>query len=333
VDVAAAVVLRPGGEFLLTQRPAGKVYAGYWEFPGGKIEPGEPAAQALVRELDEELGIHVTRAYPWITREYVYAHAHVCLNFFRVVAFDGEPAAREGQALSWQSLRSLSVVPVLPANGPILRSLALPPVLAITDATDRGESMLLAGLDGALDRGLRMVMVREKQMPSQRLEALITAVAARCRRKHAIVVVNAENPGMKHAGVDGVHLTAASLMRSTARPELAEPGWCGASCHNERELAHAAALGLDYVALGPVSATASHPMAQPLGWRRFTQLIERYPVPVYALGGMRVDDLSTACSAGAHGVAMIRGAWTAPSGQSFPSDWPVSGAASECGTR
>src|SRR3990170_3749694 len=95
LEVAAAVILRADGKFLLAQRPAKKVYAGYWEFPGGKIENGESAEQAMKRELHEELGIDVERAYPWITRDYDYAHAAVRLRFFRVVAWRGEPHGRE----------------------------------------------------------------------------------------------------------------------------------------------------------------------------------------------------------------------------------------------
>src|SRR5947199_6567145 len=85
IEVAAAVIQRPDGRFLLAQRPPGKVYAGYWEFPGGKVEPGELAERALARELHEELGIDVRSSYPWITREFVYPHGHVRLNFYRVL--------------------------------------------------------------------------------------------------------------------------------------------------------------------------------------------------------------------------------------------------------
>src|SRR5206468_2527422 len=84
VRVAAAVIMRHDGCVLLAQRPAGKPYAGYWEFPGGKLEIGESALAALERELHEELGITVTRAVPWMTQEFVYPHAHVELDFFRV---------------------------------------------------------------------------------------------------------------------------------------------------------------------------------------------------------------------------------------------------------
>src|SRR5215510_16045607 len=97
VEVVAAVITRPDGSFLLGQRPAGKVYAGYWEFPGGKVEPGESAPAALKRELHEELGIQVERAYPWLTRDYDYEHAAVRLRFYRVLDWSGTLHGRENQ--------------------------------------------------------------------------------------------------------------------------------------------------------------------------------------------------------------------------------------------
>jgi 8-oxo-dGTP diphosphatase len=201
-------------------------------------------------------------------------------------------------------------------------------VLAITDAAARGEQTLLARLDAALERGLRMVMVREKQMPEGRRRMLTEEILTRCRRRGAIVVLNSDVASVTNVA-DGVHLTAAALMRLSERPGSSGiPLWWGASCHDERELARAAELQLDYVVLGPVQPTESHPAAEPMGWERFAQLVQGYPLPVYALGGMRLGDLATACTAGAHGVAMIRGAWSPAPDQSFPSDWPGSGSVS-----
>jgi len=122
VRVAAAVLLRRDGKVLLAQRLPGKPYPGYWEFPGGKLEGSESARDALVRELAEELGIEVTRAAPWLTQRFVYPHAHVELNFFRVFAWDGEPHGRDGQAITWQTPGVFDVEPLLPANAPVLRA-------------------------------------------------------------------------------------------------------------------------------------------------------------------------------------------------------------------
>src|SRR5512140_2019618 len=118
IEVVAAVIFNDRDEFLLAQRPAGKVYAGYWEFPGGKVENGETSTAALKRELDEELGIDVVTAWPWLTRDYDYSHAAVRLRFFRVIKWSGKPHGRERQQLAWQSVHNITVAPLLPANGP-----------------------------------------------------------------------------------------------------------------------------------------------------------------------------------------------------------------------
>jgi 8-oxo-dGTP diphosphatase len=321
VEVAAAVILRPDDRFLLTQRPAGKAYAGFWEFPGGKVERGEPARAALSRELREELGIEVTRACPWITQEYVYPHARVRLNFFRVLGWEGEPCSREAQALSWQRRGALGVSPLLPANAPVLRALSLPPVLAITDASERGEPTQLERVEAALERGLRMVMVREKQMSRARLLNFTAEVLHRCNRVGALVLVNGDEALARASGANGVHLTSAQLLLSTRRPDLP---WCGASCHDQRELERAATLGVDYVVLGPVLKTPSHADMHPMGWKSFEQMVHGYALPVYALGGMTLQHLGAAYGAGAQGVAMVRGAWETGPDQPFPSGWSAS---------
>ncbi len=120
VQVAVGVLFLPDGRFLLTTRPAGKVYAGHWEFPGGKLEPGETIAQALARELHEELGIDIDDCTLWKTEQVDYPHAWVQLNFCRVTRWRGELQMREGQAFSWQGL-PVQVEPVLPGTWPVLR--------------------------------------------------------------------------------------------------------------------------------------------------------------------------------------------------------------------
>src|SRR6267143_787313 len=244
VDVAVAVLIRSDGAALLAQRPASKVYSGYWEFPGGKIEPGEPVAEALRREIREELGIEIERAYPWITRVFSYPHAKVRLHFYRVYSWRGEPRAIEHRAIAWQRPDAIELDPLLPANGPVIRNLMLPSEYAITRA--------------------------------------------------------------REVGADGVHLTAEQLRSAPARPDFP---WCGASCHSSEELRRAEALGVDFVVLGPVRATPSHPDAVPLGWERFREIAAGAAVPVYALGGIVTRDLEQALHCGAHGIAMVRGSW------------------------
>ncbi len=119
VDVAVGVLIRPDGQFLLTSRPAGKVYEGYWEFPGGKLEAGETVEQALRRELQEEIGITIGPAHPWRTELVDYPHALVRLNFCKVFDWTGELHMKEGQRYAWQGL-PVQVEPVLPGTVPVL---------------------------------------------------------------------------------------------------------------------------------------------------------------------------------------------------------------------
>ncbi len=119
VDVAVGVLINADGDFLLTSRPAGKVFAGYWEFPGGKLEAGESVAQALARELHEELGIEIGTAHPWKVELMDYPHARVRLHFCKVFEWRGAFEMREQQAMAWQTL-PVQVFPVLPGTIPVL---------------------------------------------------------------------------------------------------------------------------------------------------------------------------------------------------------------------
>lgn len=306
IEVAAAVIYRDDGKFLLAQRPAGKVYAGFWEFPGGKIESGESASRALTRELHEELGIDVERAYPWITRDYDYEHAAVRLRFFRVTGWHGVPHGREQQSFAWQSTRDMTVAPVLPANGPVLRALDLPDVYGISNVAELGEQDYLNRLEHALQRGLRLVQIREKQLAQDRLHYLAARIIKLARGYDAKVLLNGSAELAGEVGADGVHFSATQLMQSRARPPV---GLVGASCHDPTELARAVEIDADFVVLGPVLPTPSHPGSPGTGWGKFSTLILDYPLPVYALGGMRKGHLERAWQAGAHGIAMMRGAW------------------------
>ncbi|MDB5963870.1 MAG: 8-oxo-dGTPase [Polaromonas sp.] len=119
VEVAVGVLLRPDGDFLLTSRPAGKVYEGYWEFPGGKLEAGETVEQALRRELHEEIGVTIASVHAWKTEMVDYPHALVRLHFCKVFEWTGALQMREGQSYAWQSL-PVQVQPVLPGAIPVL---------------------------------------------------------------------------------------------------------------------------------------------------------------------------------------------------------------------
>lgn len=303
-EVAAAVIERPG-EFLLAQRPQGKPYPGYWEFPGGKIEAGEDARAALARELREELGIEVRESTPWITRVYAYTHATVRLHFFRVIEWQGEPRPLEDQAIRWQRVEAPDVSPMLPANAPVLAALALPAIMVVSNCTELGVDGWIGKLAQRVIDEKVLVQIREKQCNAQQAQHILSRALARAQPFGSRVVVNSDCGAFPQCG--GVHLTSKALMQAAARPAGT---LVGASCHDERELDQAEKIGVDYAVVGPVKATASHPGATPLGWERFGQLVLGRSMPVYAIGGLKRSDLAEARRHGAHGVALRSFAFT-----------------------
>jgi len=316
VEVAAAVLQRPDGSFLLAQRPPGKIWAGYWEFPGGKIESGETPYHALVRELREELGIEVETAYPWITRVFDYPHATVRLNFFRVTEWRGELHPHEGQEFAWQANppqppfakggSGCAVSPMLPANAAILRALELPYLYGISNVAELGVEEFLRRLERALGNGLRLVQLREKHLPRDELRELVRRVTALVHAHGARVLLNGDVALAQEIGADGVQLTATQLAGLRERPAV---DWCAASCHNAEELRRAEALGCDFALLSPVLPTLSHPGAPHLGWENFAAIAAGSSIPVYALGGLMPGDMQTAWQHGAHGISLLRQAW------------------------
>jgi 8-oxo-dGTP diphosphatase len=306
IEVSAAVLQRTDGTFLLAQRPSDKIWAGYWEFPGGKIEQGETPYDALVRELKEELGVTVQYAFPWLTRVFAYPHAIVRLHFFRVTAWTGELHPHEGQQFSWQYPSEVIVDPVLPANAPILRALELPTLYAISNAAELGVELFLTRLQARLNEGLRLVQLREKDLSRDAFCELSLRVVAMAHLHGAKVLLNADVEMVHEVGADGVHLTSTQLGQLKERPAI---NWCGASCHTADELRSAEALGCDFALLSPVLPTQSHPGAPHLGWENFASIAAGSTIPVYALGGLKQEDMQIAWQHGAHGIALLRQAW------------------------
>lgn len=306
VDVAAGILQHADGRFLLASRPAGKVYAGYWEFPGGKLEAGETAKQALVRELHEEMGITVTAATPWIVQTFSYPHATVRLHFFRVTGWQGDPHPRENQSFAWQYPGKLNVSPILPANGPILRGLAQPAIIAFSNAAELGTDTFLQRLDARLTEGPLRLILREPQLDTHAYRKLAEQV--RSRMKQGTLLLHRDVNLACEIEADGVHLPAREILQLKQRPRSLD--WIGASVHNAAELATASKLGLDYAVLGHVAATRSHPDLPPLGWEGFRQLVDQgWPLPVYAIGGMTRQDIEHSILCGGQGIAMLRAFW------------------------
>lgn len=302
IDVAAGVLTDRAGRVLLIRRLPGTHLAGRWEFPGGKLEPGETIAQALTRELREELGIAVLASAPLISIPWQYPEHAVRLHALRVLDWRGEPQAREGHPLRWVAPGDFAIAAMPPADAPIVTALRLPSLYAIA-TTDRLPGGLPART-GALPRATALVQLRMPGVGREEVRRVAGAWLGRDPSLRTRLLINHELGLARELGV-GVQLRAAQLPGLRQRP-LPADAWVGASCHDPGELELATRLGVDFATLSPVRATASHPAGVPLGWDGFATMAADARIPVYALGGLAPADLERARAAGAQGVAGIR---------------------------
>jgi 8-oxo-dGTP diphosphatase len=311
----AVGVLRRAGEILLTRRLEGTHLAGYWEFPGGKFEPGESAQQALGRELREELGITAPVAAPLIRHRHTYPTRDVVLHTFEVTAWQGEPRGLQGQALRWLPADRIDPAQLPPADGPLLSAARLPDLYAISgDFSDQAD--FLRRVERLIAGGVRLLCLRCPDLEPGAYRALATAVLARARPAGMQVLLHGAADWLTELAAElgaGRHLPARAVAGLDRRP-LPAGAWCAASCHDATELAQAARIGCDFAVLSPVAVTASHPERPPLGWAQFAALVDGAALPVFALGGMQPELARTAREHGGQGVAVMRGVWNLAGG-------------------
>jgi 8-oxo-dGTP diphosphatase len=319
IHVVAGVLSDKAGQVLIARRAAGTHQGGLWEFPGGKLEPGETPSAGLRRELREELGIKVLTSRRLIEVEHDYGDRPVRLDVHRVLSYQGQPQGCEGQPLAWRDPRHLDPADFPAADRPVITALKLPAVYTITpenapDPRDPRQAAHTArfftALEDSIQQGAGLVQLRAPALDDQAYHALAQEVAPRCQARGALLILH-RDPTLfaEPLPVAGFHLSAARLhgLTQAQRPSA---GLLGASCHNAEDLARATALQLDYAFLSPVKPTLSHPGAPPLGWETFAALVRPAGLPVYALGGVGPDDLADAWTHGAQGIAGIRGLWS-----------------------
>ena len=247
--VAVGVLLREDGRVLLADRPTGKPYAGYWEFPGGKIEADEPVARALERELHEELGIEIGPSAPWVTFEFDYPHAFVELQFRLVRRWRGRPCGREGQRLRFVDPAGQLPRPLLPAAVPALRWLLLPrTVLVLTPRQAATEGSASAANGTTSDREEPIIVVDGGGFEENR------SAAARVLRssagKRSLVTAGARRRNA--AGRDGAVMDLRAL---DAGRDFG--GWRGAWVDSDQDLRLASSRGCDFVLARSEAAVAA----------------------------------------------------------------------------
>jgi 8-oxo-dGTP diphosphatase len=308
IHVAAGAIEDARGRILIAKRPRHVHQGGLWEFPGGKLEPGETCVDGLKRELREELGIRVLNHRPLIRIHHDYGDRRILLEVHRVSRFEGDPEGVEEQPLAWVHPLDMDPLVFPAADRPIISALRLPSLYLITGPDPRNPPLFLARLRMALESGVRLVQLRAHMLADRSYAELARQAHGLCEAHDARLLLNRDPEIVGDLPCHGLHLTAARLAALKQRP-VGEGSWLGASCHNARDLKRAAELGLDYALLSPVQVTATHPRAEPMGWTGFADLADRAALPVYALGGLTPADLDVAIGHGAQGVAAIRGLW------------------------
>lgn len=307
IHVAAAVIRDRRGHILIARRPDDKHLGGLWEFPGGKVEPGEPVADALARELHEELGIRVTSACPLIRIPHHYPDKSVLLDVWQVDGFDGEAHGAEGQPVCWVAPEELDDYAFPAANTPIVAAARLPERLLITGAAST-PAEYCERVKGALEQGINRVMLRAKTLSEDEFAILYQTLLQLCRQKGACLGMNASLEQANALGAEHLHLTSERLQALVSRREF-NGRWLSASCHDAEQIRVAQDKGVDFITLSPVQPTSSHPGGPVLGWARFAELVAECTLPVYALGGMAEVDLAQSREHGAQGIAAISAWW------------------------
>ena len=324
VHVAVAVILNASGEVCISLRHENAHQGGLWEFPGGKVESNETVACALAREIKEELGIEIIQSRPLITIEHSYVDKKVCLHVHKVTRFQGMAVGAEGQQVIWVGLSQLSEYAFPEANFAIIKALQLPDRYLITgkfiDLNDFDNK-----LTNALNNNIKLVQLRLKDgcvKDASQAQRIVEHASNLCQQKDAMLMLNLSernlsNVKLSDVSFSGFHVdsrtlrTLSSLRAIPTRASLSanKEIMLSASCHNMQELVRAQQLKADFVVLSPVQITASHPEMLPLGWQKFSKMVEKISVPVYALGGVSENDMDVSWSHGAQGVAAISAYW------------------------
>ena len=312
IHVVAGVITDARGRILLARRTEGRDLAGLWEFPGGKVDPGETPEQALVRELREELGIDARVGDAVIVVPQQYPHKRLRLDVRRIDAWNGTVKGLDGQALVWVPPHKLASYGMPDADRPVVAALRDPEHYLVTPEPD-DDMRWLSALRETFDAGERRVQLRAPMFAASdpvRWRKLVERAASHAHDTGVDLLINSDIALAESLGI-GVHLRASQLRTLSSRPlPLAQR--VIASCHDPEELRFAQTLGCDAAVLGPVLATASHPGEPGLGWQAFAEMREQVALPIYAIGGMTRNHVEVARSHGAQGIAAIRDLWPMP---------------------
>lgn len=307
IHVVAGIIKNHQNDVLIAKRHQHLDQGGLWEFPGGKREPGESSARALLRELEEEIGVTVERILPFSQITHEYANKIVTLEFFEVTNWMGTPLGKEGQEVRWVGQSNLHQYAFPEANDIVLKALKFPRLMLVTPECD-DEDKFIEGVRRCLSIGIACVQLRCTQCSRAKYRRIAERLTGLLQQFKAQLILNTAPEMLVDFPHAGLHLSSQMLVELTERPcDLSRP--LTSVCHNHSELQKAHAINVDAVLVSPIRSTASHPQATPIGWQECANLSALARVPVFGLGGLTSADLPTAVASGCYGIAAIRGFW------------------------
>lgn len=311
LHVVAAVIYNGDDRVFLSRRPSYVDQGGLWEFPGGKLHAHETSLEALKRELQEELGIQVHRASPLIKVTHEYSDKRILLDVWEVRDFSGDPYGAEGQVVRWVPHVELARYHFPSANDAVVKAVMLPHALMVTE-DDKDDARFRERLEASLaEHSPELVRLRASSLSADEYQARVPVaaeLAAKAGAKlvigHHLCDIEALSTLVEQHNLAGVQLTEAQLLGCSQRV-LPANRWQGASAHSCEALEHAEAIECDFAVLGTVLPSASHPDADAIYWNGLQRRLDDINIPVFAIGGMALNDIDRARAIGAQGIAAI----------------------------
>ena len=311
VHVAVAVIKNNEGQYFIAKRSQESHQGGLWEFPGGKVEKNETVFDALKRELFEEIGITLIKATPLIQINHDYDDKSVYLDVFNIDNFTEDAFGKEGQEIRWIDKSAFSFYEFPAANIPIINAIQLPDKYMITGKFS-DENDLLYRIQNSINNGIQLIQFRAQNLEEELYFKYAKKIYSICIKDKVQLLLNTSVHNYKNYSANkyshGLHLNSKEL-EYYSPDDFDRPLLVSTSTHNKDEILLSESKKVSFIVLSPVNATLSHPDAVPLGWEKFKELAQNAIMPVYALGGMKVELLENAKICGAQGIAAIGEFW------------------------